>query len=381
MVLRSTELHKETFLIFWLHRKWQMYNYIQTYLDDERKSLKVLSLGAFSLLEVWALVHVFHTLYLTSLVLVTHCKLGSAPKTLVWHMFQFGRQTPSLCSRVKLKTFLFDKAYRSRWFRSVLDLGRAALGSVCRGTHGALLPLYHRNPSRINVVGCRLWWWTIDHDGGTRIKEHDSRSWIVMVDPDCVAGLWSWWWIVHCVGSWSWTLITRRSGQTPSLSEALFTPVILVLSYLKSLKVQNKPSSCGSALGFGWIKIRLTWTSMSGSPISLGGHFPSLSHTRACTCMQKTLPCLHDKGRIASFCLLFTHLSRTQTFIRADQRCVSHFPPIQYATELWSPSWCSLKGGRTRERCSGRLTLSQWLQTLPIHHCWPRATSFLLPLH
>ena len=96
-------------------------------------------------------------------------------------------------------------------------------------------------------------------------------------------------------------------------------------------------------------------TTVSGSPISLSWHFLLQSHNtnthRGCTAACTDAPMsTRQKARIIPCCLLFIHLSRTRTFIGADQRRVSHLPPLQYATELWSTCWCSLKGSATRER-------------------------------
>lgn len=105
-----------------------------------------------------------------------------------------------------------------------------------------------------------------------------------------------------------------------------------------------------------------------------------IGSTQTCASMHK---CPRDTRRgPRSWCLLLVfNLSRTKSFICSAQRRVPHRPPDQRATELWSACWCSLKGTGMRKRHSVCLTLSQWFQTPPIHHCLPWATSTRLPVH
>lgn len=99
-----------------------------------------------------------------------------------------------------------------------------------------------------------------------------------------------------------------------------------------------------------------------------------LQHTQA-------LPCPHGRGEghpRGVYCWFVPFQGRRAVSARPNG-ATSTALADQHATELWSTCWCSLKGTGMRKRHSLCLTLSQWFQTPPIHHCLPWATSLRLP--
>lgn len=132
-----------------------------------------------------------------------------------------------------------------------------------------------------------------------------------------------------------------------------------------------------SLLHVGLIKIRPTWTTLKRSLTTPDFNCHSTNTQPDTHLNAQIFPSPHDKDR--DYLMLFTlwsPLKDTDLY----QGCPVLFVPPS------SPPICHcvmerllmlLKGQRDEwEKCSVCLTLSRWLQTLPIHHCLPWATSF-----
>lgn len=139
------------------------------------------------------------------------------------------------------------------------------------------------------------------------------------------------------------------------------------------------------AYNFETTLIRSAWTTLNGNLVSLGWHIPFQSDNTnthpvmAPACTNAPMSTRQRWG--SSLFTFYSPLKDTDLYQGWPALCVpSLSPPICHWVR--ERLLMLLKGQREeRQRCSVCLRLSRWLQTLPIHHCLPQATSFCLPFH
>lgn len=144
------------------------------------------------------------------------------------------------------------------------------------------------------------------------------RRFSVFLTEESLHGLVLIWWLHRNCQIWS---IYVHSGPASVMHTNLLKVTNPLFHIVESeFKIWETPALI-------WVAARLA----SADTCSFRHKTQTRPHMR--TSMHKCSHVHMTKVRIISGCLLFVHLSRTQTFIGVDQRRVSHPPPLQYATE------------------------------------------------